>query len=164
MLYLNGWHPFESIRFDLVKITMWRCLVLQIWEQQKQLLRKQRVIQSINVFRCILYTIYNIPYGTCHCPVVVCRARTSHNTDHSIDIPNTHNVMNQYIRCCPIYMCFNINILLLTPGEVLVTRVCTRYLLSRNYSSVVALVGWIPSQYLARYVCVRLWCQVILAG
>ena len=45
MLYLNGWHPFESIKFDLVKITMWRCLVLQIWEQQKQLLRKQRVIQ-----------------------------------------------------------------------------------------------------------------------
>ena len=45
MRYLNGWHPFESIRFDLVKITMWRCLVLQIWEQQKQLLQKQRVIQ-----------------------------------------------------------------------------------------------------------------------
>ena len=45
MRYLNGWHPFESIRFDLVKITMWRCLILQIWEQQKQLLRKQRVIQ-----------------------------------------------------------------------------------------------------------------------
>ena len=44
MCFLNGWHPFESIRFDLVKITMWRCLVLQIWEQQKQLLRKQRVI------------------------------------------------------------------------------------------------------------------------
>ena len=47
MCYLNGWHPFESIKFDLLKITMWRCLVLQIWEQQKQLLRKQRVIQSI---------------------------------------------------------------------------------------------------------------------
>ena len=46
MRYLNGWHPFESIRFDLVKITMWRFLVLQIWEQQKQLLRKQRVIQQ----------------------------------------------------------------------------------------------------------------------
>ena len=46
MCFLNGWHPFESIRFDLVKITMWRCLVLQIWEQQKQLLRKQRVIQQ----------------------------------------------------------------------------------------------------------------------
>ena len=45
MRYLNGWHPFESIRFDLVEITIWRCLVLQIWEQQKQLLRKQRVIQ-----------------------------------------------------------------------------------------------------------------------
>ena len=45
MRYLNGWHPFESIRFDLVTITMWRCLVLQIWEQQKQLQRKQRVIQ-----------------------------------------------------------------------------------------------------------------------
>ena len=45
MHYLNGWHPYESIRFDLVKITMWRCLVLQIWEQRKQLLRKQRVIQ-----------------------------------------------------------------------------------------------------------------------
>ena len=45
MCSLNGWHPIESIRFDLVKITMWRCLVLQIWEQQKQLLRKQRVIQ-----------------------------------------------------------------------------------------------------------------------
>ena len=45
MCFLNGWHLFESIRFDLVKITMWRCLVLQIWEQQKQLLRKQRVIQ-----------------------------------------------------------------------------------------------------------------------
>ena len=45
MCYLNGWHSFESIRFDLVKITMWRCLVLQIWEQQKQLLLKQRVIQ-----------------------------------------------------------------------------------------------------------------------
>ena len=29
---LNGWHPFESVRFNLV---MWRCLVLQIWEQQK---------------------------------------------------------------------------------------------------------------------------------
>ena len=25
MRYLNGWHPFESIRFDLVKITMGRC-------------------------------------------------------------------------------------------------------------------------------------------
>ena len=36
MYFLNGWHPFESIRCDLVKITMWRCLVLQIWEQQKQ--------------------------------------------------------------------------------------------------------------------------------
>ena len=47
MCFLNGWHPFESIRFDLVKINMWRCLVLQIWEQQKQRLRKQRVIQSI---------------------------------------------------------------------------------------------------------------------
>ena len=23
MCYLNGWHPFESIGFDLVKITMW---------------------------------------------------------------------------------------------------------------------------------------------
>ena len=45
MCFLNGWLPFESIRFDLVKITMWRCLVLQIWEQQKQLLLKQRVIQ-----------------------------------------------------------------------------------------------------------------------
>ena len=41
MRYLNGWHPFEAIRFDLVKITMWQCLVLQIWEQQKQLLLKQ---------------------------------------------------------------------------------------------------------------------------
>ena len=49
MCYLNDWHPFESIRFDLVKITMWRCLVLQIWEQQKQLLRKQRVIQPDNL-------------------------------------------------------------------------------------------------------------------
>ena len=39
MRYLNGWHPLESIRFDSAKITMWRCLVLQIWEQQKQLLR-----------------------------------------------------------------------------------------------------------------------------
>ena len=47
MRYLNGWHPFESIRFDLVKIAMWRCLILQIWEQQKQLLRKQRVIQKV---------------------------------------------------------------------------------------------------------------------
>ena len=46
MRYLNGWHPFESIRFDLVKITMWRCLILQIWEQQKQLLLNQRVIQQ----------------------------------------------------------------------------------------------------------------------
>ena len=45
MCFLNGWHPFESIRFDLVKINTWRCLVLQIWEQQKQRLRKQRVIQ-----------------------------------------------------------------------------------------------------------------------
>ena len=45
MCFLNGWHPFESIGLVLVKITMWRCLVLQIWEQQKQLLRKQRVIQ-----------------------------------------------------------------------------------------------------------------------
>ena len=45
MCFLNGWHPIESIRFDLVKITMWRCVVLQIWEQQKQLLRNQRVIQ-----------------------------------------------------------------------------------------------------------------------
>ena len=45
MRYLNGWHPFESITFDHEKITMWRCLFLQIWEQQKQLLRKQRVIQ-----------------------------------------------------------------------------------------------------------------------
>ena len=45
MRSLNGWHPFESIGFYLVKITMRRCLVLQIWEQQKQLLRKQRVIQ-----------------------------------------------------------------------------------------------------------------------
>ena len=49
MCYLNGWHPFESIGFDLVKITKWRCLVLQIWEQQKQLLRKQRVIQQISL-------------------------------------------------------------------------------------------------------------------
>ena len=49
MRYLNGWHSFESIRFDLVKITMWRCLVLQIWEQQKQLLRKQRVIQLLTI-------------------------------------------------------------------------------------------------------------------
>ena len=47
MRYLNGWHPFESIRFDLVKITMWRCLILHIWEQQKQLLRNQRVIQIL---------------------------------------------------------------------------------------------------------------------
>ena len=52
MHYLNGWHPFESIRFDLVKVTMWRCLVLQIWEQEKQLLRNQRVIQ--------LYIVSNI--------------------------------------------------------------------------------------------------------
>ena len=44
MGYLNGWHPFESITFDLVKITMWRCLIIQIWEQQKQLLLNQRVI------------------------------------------------------------------------------------------------------------------------
>ena len=42
MHYLNSWHPFELIRFDPVKITMRRCLVLQIWEQQKQLLQKQR--------------------------------------------------------------------------------------------------------------------------
>ena len=35
MRYLSGWHPFGSIKFDPVKITMWRCLVLQIWEQQK---------------------------------------------------------------------------------------------------------------------------------
>ena len=35
MRYLNGWHPFQSIRFDLVKITIWQCLILQIWEQQK---------------------------------------------------------------------------------------------------------------------------------
>ena len=47
MRYLNGWHPFESIRFDLVKITMWRCLILQIWEQQKQLILNQRVIQLV---------------------------------------------------------------------------------------------------------------------
>ena len=50
MRYLNGWHPFESIRFDLVKITIWRCLILQIWEQQKQLLRNQRVIQECVIF------------------------------------------------------------------------------------------------------------------
>ena len=49
MRYLNGWHPFESIRFDLVKITMWRCLILQIWEQQKQLLLNQRVIQLLRI-------------------------------------------------------------------------------------------------------------------
>ena len=49
MRYLNGWHPFESIRFDLVKITMWRCLILQIWEQQKQLLLNQRVIQLVSI-------------------------------------------------------------------------------------------------------------------
>ena len=42
MCFLNGWHPFESIRFDPVIITMWRCLVLQIWEQQKQLRLNQR--------------------------------------------------------------------------------------------------------------------------
>ena len=46
MCFLNGWHPFESNRFDLVKINMWRRLVLQIWEQQKQRLRKQRVIKK----------------------------------------------------------------------------------------------------------------------
>ena len=51
MRYLNGWHPFESIRFDLVKITMWRCLILQIWEQQKQLLLNQRVIQQRPSYR-----------------------------------------------------------------------------------------------------------------
>ena len=45
-MFLNGWHPFESIRFDLVKITICRCLVLQNCEQQKQLIRKQRVIQQ----------------------------------------------------------------------------------------------------------------------
>ena len=47
MRYLNGWHPFESIRFDLMKITVWQCLVLYIWEQQKQLLRILRVIQLV---------------------------------------------------------------------------------------------------------------------
>ena len=47
MCYLNGWHPFKSIRLDLVKITRWRCLVLQIWEQQKQLLRKQKSNSTI---------------------------------------------------------------------------------------------------------------------
>ena len=47
MCFLYGWYPFEPIKFDLVKISMWRCLVLQIWEQQKQLLRKQRVIQLL---------------------------------------------------------------------------------------------------------------------
>ena len=41
MPYLNGWHPFESIRLHPVKMTMWRYLVLQIWEQQKKLLQKQ---------------------------------------------------------------------------------------------------------------------------
>ena len=54
MGYLNGWHPFESIRFDLVEITMWRSLVLQIWEQQKQRLRKQ----SVNVY---LVQTYYLP-------------------------------------------------------------------------------------------------------
>ena len=58
MCYLNGWHPFESIGFDLVKITMWRCLVLQIWEQQKQLLRKQRVIQSLQSLGYSIVYIY----------------------------------------------------------------------------------------------------------
>ena len=54
MRYLNDWLPFESNRFDLVKITMWRCLVLQIWEQQKQLLRqKQRVIQQVEIPLCL---------------------------------------------------------------------------------------------------------------
>ena len=56
MCYLNDWHTFGWIRFDPVKITIQRCLFLQIWEQQKQLLQKQRVIQ-------LLYTpvLLNIP-------------------------------------------------------------------------------------------------------
>ena len=57
--YLNGWHPFELIRFDPVKMTMWRCLVLQIWEEQKQLLRKQRGSQiiKIQITSCVHVTI-----------------------------------------------------------------------------------------------------------
>ena len=47
MNYLNGWHSFELIRFDPVKITMWRILVLQILEQQKQLLLQQTCNQKL---------------------------------------------------------------------------------------------------------------------
>ena len=60
MCFLNGWYPFQSIRFDLVKITMWRCLVLQIWEQQKQLIRKQRVILLVQIKALIALTDYNL--------------------------------------------------------------------------------------------------------
>ena len=35
----------KIVKIDPVKITMWRYLVLQIWEQQKQLLRKQALTQ-----------------------------------------------------------------------------------------------------------------------
>ena len=49
MNYLNGWHPFESIRFDPVKITMWRFLGLQIWEQQNKLLLKQTCHQLLQI-------------------------------------------------------------------------------------------------------------------
>ena len=60
MCYLNGWHPFESIRFDLVEITLWRCLILQIWEQQKQLLQKQRVIQLSGTIAVLIWG--HLPY------------------------------------------------------------------------------------------------------
>ena len=70
MRYLNGWHPFEAIRFDVVKITMWRCLILQIWEQQKQLLRNQRVIKNKKISK----RRYNARYGVRQLPR---RAKTS---------------------------------------------------------------------------------------
>ena len=38
----NFWHPFESVTLWPLNVTLWRGLVCQISEQQKQLLRKQR--------------------------------------------------------------------------------------------------------------------------
>ena len=77
MRYLNGWHPFESIRFVLVKITMWRCLILQIWEQQKQLLLNQRVIQlhlQYNSFILLLpwWLLITAPMSLASWPRVSC--------------------------------------------------------------------------------------------
>ena len=76
MSYLNGWHPFESIRFDLEKNTMWRWVVSSDLGATKTASTKTKSNSIIAIYESqLLYNCRNIQHNIhstamCYCHLI----------------------------------------------------------------------------------------------